>query len=91
VPLLPSSLTIIDSYANHPVCINKGKVLLVSTNQKMNAHLKEVAGVCSINKELTCHTARRIWYQSHPFQLRADRNGQQNVGARQNQVFTRLS
>ena len=61
VPLLPSALTILDKYAGHPVCCNKGKALPVSTNQKMNAYLKEIAGVCSINKELTYHTARHTF------------------------------
>lgn len=58
VPLLPSALTILDRYADYPVCNNKGKALPISTNQKMNAYLKEIAGVCSINKELTYHTAK---------------------------------
>jgi len=61
VPLLPSALTILNRYADHPVCCNKGKALPVSTNQKMNAYLKEIAGVCGINKELTYHTARHTF------------------------------
>jgi site-specific recombinase XerD len=61
VPLLPSALALLNKYADHPVCSNKGKALPVSTNQKMNAYLKEIAGVCSINKELTYHTARHTF------------------------------
>jgi site-specific recombinase XerD len=61
VPLLPSALTILEKYSNDPVCISKGKALPVSTNQKMNAYLKEIAGVCGINKELTFHTARHTF------------------------------
>jgi site-specific recombinase XerD len=61
VPLLPSALTILEKYSNDPVCITKGKALPVSTNQKMNAYLKEIAGVCGINKELTFHTARHTF------------------------------
>lgn len=34
------------------------KVLPILTNQKMNAYLKEIADLCSINKQLTFHTAR---------------------------------
>lgn len=61
VPLLPSALTILEKYSNDPVCIIKGKALPVSTNQKMNAYLKEIGGVCGINKELTFHTARHTF------------------------------
>ena len=61
VPLLPAALTILEKYSNDPVCIIKGKALPVSTNQKMNAYLKEIAGVCGINKELTFHTARHTF------------------------------
>ena len=61
VPLLPSALTILEKYSNDPVCCIKGKALPVSTNQKMNAYLKEIAGVCGINKDLTFHTARHTF------------------------------
>jgi site-specific recombinase XerD len=61
VPLLPVALTILEKYSNDPVCCIKGKALPVSTNQKMNAYLKEIAGVCSINEELTFHTARHTF------------------------------
>jgi integrase len=61
VPLLPAALTILEKYSNDPVCCIKGKALPVSTNQKMNAYLKEIAGVCGINKELTFHTARHTF------------------------------
>jgi len=61
VPLLPFALSILDKYINHPVCCSRGKALPVFTNQKMNAYLKEIAGVCSINKELTFHTARHTF------------------------------
>ncbi len=61
VPLLPSALSILDKYADHPICSIYDKALPVSTNQKMNAYLKEIAGVCGINKELTYHTARHTF------------------------------
>ncbi|MDP9078588.1 MAG: site-specific integrase [Bacteroidota bacterium] len=61
VPLLPAALTILEKYSNDPVCNIKGKALPVSTNQKMNAYLKEIAGVCGINKDLTFHTARHTF------------------------------
>ncbi|MCR8558866.1 site-specific integrase [Mucilaginibacter sp. BJC16-A38] len=61
VPLLPAALTILEKYSNDPFCIIKGKALPVSTNQKMNAYLKEIAGVCGINKDLTFHIARHTF------------------------------
>ncbi|MDN5284574.1 MAG: recombinase [Mucilaginibacter sp.] len=42
IPLLPSALTILDKYTDHPVCSNLGKALPVSTNQKMNAYCAPV-------------------------------------------------
>ncbi|WP_316928907.1 site-specific integrase [Mucilaginibacter paludis] len=57
IPLLPSALSLLNKYTDHPACSNSGKALPVSTNQKMNAYLKEIADVCGINKELTYHIA----------------------------------
>ena len=50
-----------DKYENHPVCKNKGNLLPILSNQKMNAYLKEIATVCGINKELTFHIARHTF------------------------------
>jgi len=61
VPLLPSAMTILLKYENHPACCYKGKALPVSANEKMNAYLKEIAGVCGINKNITYHTARHTF------------------------------
>jgi site-specific recombinase XerD len=61
VPLLPSALDILNKYAYHPACEINGRALPVSTNQKMNAYLKEIASICGINKELTYHTARHTF------------------------------
>ena len=52
---------IIDKYAEHPVCKNEKPLLPILTNQKMNAHLKEIAAVCEIKKELTFHIARHTF------------------------------
>jgi len=52
---------IIDKYANHPQSSNQDKLLPILTNQKMNAYLKEIAGVCEIEKELTFHIARHTF------------------------------
>lgn len=61
VPLLPAALEIIEKYRNFPACINQNKLLPVSSNQKMNAYLKEIANLCNIPKELTFHIARHTF------------------------------
>jgi site-specific recombinase XerD len=61
LPLLPQALEIISAYNNHPLCSNKGLVLPVMSNQKMNAYLKEIADVCGIQKTLTFHIARHTF------------------------------
>ena len=33
----------------------------IISNQKMNAYLKEIAAICNINKNLTCHIARHTF------------------------------
>jgi integrase len=61
VPLLPQAIKIMESYADHPQCVNKGAVLPVMSNQKMNEYLKEIADRCEINKKMTFHTARHTF------------------------------
>lgn len=61
VPLLPQAIKIIDAYKNHPQCVNKGKLLPVMSNQKMNEYLKEISERCDINKKMTFHTARHTF------------------------------
>lgn len=61
IPILPVTKMIIDKYENHPQCINENKLLPILSNQKMNAYLKEIAGVCEIEKELTFHIARHTF------------------------------
>ena len=61
IPLLPSALSLLDKYKDHLVSSIKDKAFPVSSNQKMNAYLKEIAGVCGINKELTYHIARHTF------------------------------
>jgi len=50
-----------DKYSDYPVNKNKGTILPILSNQKMNAYLKEIATVCGINKELTFHIARHTF------------------------------
>lgn len=61
IPILPLTQMIIDRYQDHPQCIYLERLLPILSNQKMNAYLKEIAGVCNINKELTFHIARHTF------------------------------
>ena len=61
IPILPVTQMIIDKYSNHPQSNNEDKLLPILSNQKMNAYLKEIAGVCEIEKELTFHIARHTF------------------------------
>jgi site-specific recombinase XerD len=59
--LLPKALEIIEKYKDHPEANNKGKLLPVISNQKINAYLKEIADLCEIKKHLTFHLARHTF------------------------------
>jgi site-specific recombinase XerD len=61
IPLLPLALSIIEKYSGHPKTSNSRRLLPVSSNQKLNSYLKELASVCGINKELTFHCARHTF------------------------------
>jgi site-specific recombinase XerD len=61
IPLLPKAIEIVDRYNHHPKCQNAGVVLPVSSNQKMNEYLKEIADLCGISKRLTFHIARHTF------------------------------
>lgn len=61
VPLLPAALKIIEKYKDHPLCLQRGTVLPVSSNQKMNEYLKEIAILCGFPFTLNTHMARRTF------------------------------
>lgn len=61
IPILPVTQMIIDKHENHPQAIGNDKLLPILSNQKMNAYLKEIAGLCEIDKELTFHIARHTF------------------------------
>ncbi len=61
IPLLQPAIALMNKYRNHPLCVKSGLVLPVSSNQKMNAYLKEIADICEINKNLSTHTARHTF------------------------------
>ena len=61
VPLLPRALEILDRYKEDAQCLNKGRLLPVLSNQKMNNYLKEISDACEITKKMTFHTARHTF------------------------------
>lgn len=58
IPLLKIPQMILEKHKDNPLCIRSGALLPVTTNQKMNSYLKEIAVRCDISKRLTTHTAR---------------------------------
>ena len=67
VPVLPQAAALLEKYSDDANCQARGKLLLVPSNTKMNAFLKEIADICLINKNLTVHKAPDI--RSQPWQL----------------------
>ncbi len=61
VPLLALTRKILDKYKDHPRCIENDTLLPVYSNSKYNEYLKEIAAICSIDKNLTTHTARHTF------------------------------
>ncbi|MFC5873119.1 Site-specific recombinase XerD [Chryseobacterium arachidis] len=61
IPLLPQAIEIMERYKSHPLCIERGSVLPVKSNQKMNEYLKEIAAICDLSGELNTHKARRTF------------------------------
>ena len=61
IPILPITQMIIDKYKDNTECDIKNTLLPILSNQKMNEYLKEIAGVCEIEKQLTFHIARHTF------------------------------
>ena len=61
VPLLQPALDILAKYENYPGRKIEGRLLPVKSNQKMNSYLKEIAGLCGIEKTVTFHVARHTF------------------------------
>jgi Site-specific recombinase XerD len=61
IPLLPKAIEIMERYKNHPLCLQRGSVLPVKSNQKMNDYLKEIATLCGFSDTLNTHKARRTF------------------------------
>lgn len=58
IPLLHIPLLIIKKYEDK---LPNGKILPTKSNQKMNEYLKEIATLCDIPINLTCHVARHTF------------------------------
>ncbi|MCU4165900.1 phage integrase SAM-like domain-containing protein [Carboxylicivirga caseinilyticus] len=52
---------LIAKYQHEPELIEKGALLPVLSNQKMNAYLKEIGTICGIDKPISTHTARHTF------------------------------
>jgi len=59
--VIDAAKKLIDRYKDWPELMEKGAVLPVLSNQKMNAYLKEIAVLCSIFKQISTHTARHTF------------------------------
>jgi site-specific recombinase XerD len=51
----------LEKYKDDTKVLAKGKCLPVFSNQKVNAHLKKIANLCDIEKNLTFHLARHTF------------------------------
>lgn len=58
VYLLPLARKILLKYKTHPICVQKGVLLPIISNQKMNDLLKEIAEILEIDKKISCHVGR---------------------------------
>lgn len=58
IPLLEVPKMILEKYKGK---LPEGKLLPISSNQKMNAYLKEIGDLCEIKKNLTFHLARHTF------------------------------
>lgn len=64
IPLLSIPKQILEKYKDNPYCMDKGTLLPVPCNQKMNSYLKEIADLCLIKKNLATHLARHSYATS---------------------------
>nr|WP_245221918.1 site-specific integrase [Pedobacter kyungheensis] len=61
VPLVKPAQALYDKYTDHPTCEHSGLAFPVLSNQNMNGYLKEIADLCSVQKQLTFHIARHTF------------------------------
>jgi site-specific recombinase XerD len=58
---LPKAIEIIEKYKNHQLCLRKGTLLPVISNQKMNAYLDEIGAISGVLSLINTHKARRTF------------------------------
>jgi site-specific recombinase XerD len=58
LPFLPIPLKLIEKYKNHPVCLKRGTLFPVPTNEHYNRCLKKMAKEIGIEVLLSTHSAR---------------------------------
>ncbi len=61
VPLMPTALSLVEKYSEHPMVQVSGTLFPPVTNEKANLYLKEIADACGIRKNLTFHMARHTF------------------------------
>ena len=61
VPLIPLAADILERYKDHPLCVNHNRALPISSNQKMNEYLVEIAALSGIVKTLGNRIAKRTF------------------------------
>lgn len=61
IPLLKIPEQILERYRTDPECVAHNVLLPVTSNQKMNVYLKELADICGIRKNLSTHCARHFF------------------------------
>ncbi|TLX71392.1 site-specific integrase [Labilibacter sediminis] len=59
--VIEAAKKLMTKYENNPELNEKGTVLPVLSNQKMNAFLKEIGIICGIDKSISTHTARHTF------------------------------
>ncbi len=94
IPLFSNTINILTKYEDYPEALLKGRVLPVSSNQRLNSYLKELADICGIKKNLTMHMLRHS-FATHLHDSGMDiRNIQKLLGhscTKTTQIYTYVS
>jgi site-specific recombinase XerD len=61
IPLLDIPMSIINNYCRLELLDAEDPIIPILSNQKMNAYLKELADLCTIQKQLSFHVARHTF------------------------------
>jgi site-specific recombinase XerD len=61
LPILPIAQIIIGKYSHHTIRLQEGRILPVTSNQKMNKQIKTIMRICNIQKRITSHSFRRTF------------------------------